>query len=64
MRKLGGVRKGDVTIWVTRLPKFKKPVLAIQVRNVYQKIASFNSEEDAEGFYDLLCRWLNVEEEE
>lgn len=64
MSELGGVRKGDVTIWVTRLPKLKKPALAIQVRNVYQKIASFDREEDAEGFYDLLCRWLNVEEEE
>lgn len=64
MSELGGVRKGDVTIWVTRLPKLKKPALAIQVRNVYQKIASFDSEEDAEVFYDLLCRWLNVKEEE
>lgn len=64
MSKLGGIRRGDEYIYVTHLPTHKKPVLCLGNGCVIQKIASFDSEEYAEGFYGLLLKWFGLEDEE
>lgn len=64
MGDLGGLRKGDKVIFITHFPGLKKPVLAIGNKYVMQKIASFDSEEAAEGFLAILCEWLGAKREE
>lgn len=56
--------RGDEYIGITHLPGYKKPILAIGNKNVIRKIASFNSEEDAEDFCKLLSKWFGLEEVE
>ena len=63
MSKLGGIRRGDEYIYVTHLQTHKKPVLCLGNGCVIQKIASFDSEEYAEGFYKLLLKWVEQEGE-
>ena len=58
---MNGIRKGDEIIYITHLQGYKKPVLAIGNGYVIQKIASFDSEETAEGFCQLLNRWFGLE---
>ena len=55
--------RGDEYIYITHLPGLKKPVLAIGNKCVIQKIGSFDSEEYAEGFCEMLKRWLGLEME-
>ena len=55
--------RGDEYIYVTHLPGLKKPVLAIGNGYVIQKIASFDSEECAEGFCKMLKKWLGLGED-
>ena len=62
MSNLGGIRRGDQVIFLTHFPNLKKPVLAIGNGCVIEKIASFDSEEEAESFYKMLCEWLGVQE--
>ena len=57
-----GFRKGDEHIYITYLPEFKKPLLLLGKGNEGRKIASFNSEEDAEAFCKLLDDWLEIKE--
>ena len=64
MSNLGGFRRGDTVIYFTHFPNLKKPVLAIGNGCVVSKIASFDSEEAAEGFYAMLCDWLGVKMED
>ena len=64
MSKLHGFRRGEETIHITHLPNYKKPVLLVGNRYCSQKIASFGSEEMAEGFCKLLDRWLLGESED
>lgn len=61
MSDLHGFRRGEETIHITHIPNRKNPVLLIG--NVYcsQKIASFDSEECAEGLCELLDKWLGIE---
>lgn len=61
MSELHGFRRGDETIHITHLPKYKKPVLLIGNGLCYQKIASFDSEEYAEGFCKMLEKWLGLD---
>ena len=63
MSKLHGFRRGEETIHITHLPDYKKPVLLIGNGYCSQKIASFDSEEMAEGFCKMLSKWLMVESE-
>ena len=56
-----GFRRGNEVIHITYLPNLKKPILAIGNQYVMQKIASFNSKEDAERFCDLMNEWLGLE---
>ena len=64
MSDLGGIARGDEHIYVTHLPGHKRPVLCIGNGYVIQKLASFDSEEYAEGFYKLLLNWFGLEKEE
>lgn len=61
---MNGIRRGDEVIYITHLQGYKKPVLMIGNRNVVQKIASFDSDEYAEGFSKMLNRWCEIEKEE
>lgn len=63
MSKLHGFRRGEETIHITHLPDHKKPVLLIGNGGRYRKIASFDSEEYAEGFCKLLEKWLGIKAE-
>lgn len=60
---MNGIRRGDEVIYVTHLQGYKKPVLMVGNKFVTQKIASFDSEEYAEGFCKILNRWFGIEEE-
>lgn len=48
------------TIYITHWHRHKKPVLLIGKGNNYHKIASFDSEEDAEAFCKMLEKWLGT----
>ena len=56
--------RGDEHIYITHLPGLKKPVLAIGNKCVVQKIASFDSEEYAEGFCEMLKHWFGLEQQD
>lgn len=60
MSKLHGFRRGEEIIHITHLPNHKKPVLLVGNGNCAQKIATFDSEEYAEGFCDMLSKWLGA----
>ena len=62
--EMHGFRKGDVQIYITHLPDFKKPVLLLGKGNEVRKIASFNSEKDAKAFCHTLDDWLEIKENE
>jgi hypothetical protein len=64
MSKLHGFRRGEETIHITHLPNYKKPVLLVGNGLCSQKIASFDSEEAAEGFCKMLEKWLMIESED
>lgn len=61
---MNGFRKGDEIIHITHLTTHKKPVLLIGNGYCCQKIASFDSEEAAEGFCKMLSKWLGIEEQD
>ena len=52
--------KGEETLWITHLPDLKKPVLLIGGEYAVHKVASFDSEEDAEEFSRLFEKWLGI----
>lgn len=54
---------GNEHIYIMHLPDLKKPVLAVGNGKCIQKIASFDSEEYAEGFSLMLGRWFGVDRE-
>lgn len=58
---MNGILRGDEVIYITHLQGYKKPVLTIGNRCVIQKIASFDSEEYAESFCEILNRWLGLD---
>lgn len=53
--------KGDEVIWITKIPRRKKPILAIGDLHTLKKLASFDSEESADEFIDVLSSWLHVD---
>ena len=61
---MNGIRRGDEVIYITHLQGYKKPVLMIGNKSVIQKIASFDSDEYAEGFSKMLNQWFGIEEKE
>ena len=58
---MGGFRRGDESIHITHIVGHKKPILGIKKGNVIKKIASFNSDECAEEFHDLLEKWFGLD---
>jgi len=56
-------KRGNERIYITHFPGLKKPVLAVGYENVIQKIASFDSEDCAEGFCSMLGRWFGCDKE-
>ena len=64
MSELHGFRRGEERIHITHLPTHKKPVLLVGNSFRLQKIASFDSEECAKGFCEMLDEWLQAESEE
>lgn len=63
MSKLGGFKRGDMYIYITHIPQRKNPCLCIGNGNVIQPIAYFQSEEFAEGFYEMLQEWFELKQE-
>lgn len=61
---MNGIHRGDEVIYIMHCTGYKKPVLMIGNRNVVQKIASFDSEDFAEAFSEMLNRWFGIEKEE
>ena len=59
---MNGIRKGNEVIYITHLPNHKRPVLAIGNGYAIQKIATFDNEEVAEGFCQMLNTWLGLED--
>lgn len=64
MSKLGGIIRGKETLHITHIPERKKPVLMIGNKYCVHKIATFDSEEDAEEFLEMLFKWLNCKPKE
>ena len=64
MSDLHSFRREEETIHITHLPNHKKPVLLIGNGYCSQKIASFDSEECAKGFCEMLDKWLGIESED
>ena len=60
MDKLHGFKRGEEVIHITHLPNLKKPVLLVGNAYRVRKIASFDSEEDAECFCSTLEKWLQT----
>lgn len=56
--------RGDEMIYITHLPGLKKPCLAVGNKCVVRKVATFNTEEDAEEFCAMLKSWLGLEDRE
>ena len=48
------IEKGGVKICVMHFPYRKKPCLAVEIDNCLYKIASFNSEETADWFLEIV----------
>ena len=55
---MGGYKRGNEAIYITHLPDRKRPCLAIGNGCVIHKIATFDTEEEAEAFYQMLGAWL------
>ena len=61
---MNSICRGDEVISITHLPGYKRPALCIGTQLVIHKVASFNSEEDAEEFCALLNDWFGLNREE
>ncbi len=62
MSELHGFRKGDEIIHITHLKGYKKPILMMGNGYSVWKVGSFDSEDSARMFQEMLARWLEVEE--
>ena len=49
-----GLKRNGVTVSVEHMPYRKKPCLAVQIDNTVYKVASFNSEETADWFLEIM----------
>lgn len=49
-----GVQMNGITVCVEHFPYRKKPVLSVQIDNECYKVASFNSEETADWFLEIM----------
>lgn len=60
---MSGFRRGDEVIYISQVPKIKKTCLLIGTKYAVQKIASFDSQEYADGFTKMLREWFGAEME-
>lgn len=56
-----GFAKGDIAIGVEYMPYRQKPCLVIKEGNAITKYASFNNEESAREFMDLMAYIVGFE---
>lgn len=54
MTETVSVEKNGIKICITHMHQRKKPCLAVQIDNCLYKVASFNDEETAEWFTEIL----------
>ena len=64
MNELHGFKRGEERIHITHLSTHKKPVLLVGNSLRLQKIASFDSEECAKWFCEMLDEWFQAESED
>ena len=64
MSELHGFRRGEEVIHIAHVQNCKKPVLLIGNGYSVRKIASFDSEGEAENFCKLLEKWFGTSGEE
>lgn len=62
MSELHGFRKGDKVIHITHLKGYKKPVLMMGNGYTAWKVASFDSEDTARQFMEMLEEWFGTTE--
>ena len=63
---MSGFKRGDEVIYISQVPTFlaeKKPCLLIGNKYCVQKIATFDSQEYADGFSKMLGEWFGAEME-
>ena len=58
---MNGWSRGNEHIQVTHIPNRKKPVILIGNGYAFTKIGSFDGEEDAEAFCEMINRWLGLD---
>lgn len=54
MKGMVSIEKNGVKICVTHFPYRKKPCLGVEIDNCLYKVASFNSEETADWFIEIV----------
>lgn len=54
MKGMISIEKDGVKICITHFPGRKKPCLAVIIDNCIYKVASFNSEETADWFIEII----------
>lgn len=60
---MSAFQRGDEVIYISKVPKLKRPCLLIGTKYAVQKIASFDSQEYADGFTKMLAEWFGAEME-
>ena len=60
---MSGFQRGDEVIYISQVPTLKKPCLLIGTKYAVKKIASFDSQEYADGFAKLLEEWFGTKME-
>jgi hypothetical protein len=60
---MSGFQRGDEVIYISKVPKLKRPCLLIGNKYCVQKIATFDSQEYADGFAKMLGEWFGAEAE-
>ena len=63
MTGMYSIGKADERILITHFPNRKKPCLAVQIGNCIYKVASFNSEETADWFIEIIEEMFGEVEE-
>ena len=48
------IERRGIKILITHMPNRKKPCLAVQIDNCLYKVASFNSEVEADWFIEII----------
>ena len=54
MKGMVSLANNGISMCITHLPNRKKPCLAVKIDNCFYKVASFDSEEQADWFIEIL----------